>query len=222
MPTFNEMDLGYTLTMLIEYAYDAWGNVLDISGTYASTLGQNNPIRYRGYYYDSETGFYYLNSRYYDPANRRFINADDPEIIDGGNDHILENNLFAYCFNNPVNMTDDTGYLPKWATNLVKVGIGALAIGIGVAVTAVTGGAAAPVLVASLKIAVTSAAIGAAVRAGTSAVNHRISASMESGIGSMLRLSMKKYTKARYNARSREKRIRCGVTPKPSDSCGIG
>ncbi len=37
-------------TVLVEYAYDAWGNVLDISGTYASTLGQNNPIRYRGYY----------------------------------------------------------------------------------------------------------------------------------------------------------------------------
>ena len=170
-------------TVLVEYAYDAWGNVLDISGTYASTLGQNNPIRYRGYYYDSETSLYYLNSRYYDPANRRFINADDPEIIDGGNDHILENNLFAYCFNNPVNMTDDTGYLPKWATNLVKVGIGALAIGIGVAVTAVTGGAAAPVLVASLKIAVTSAAIGAAVRAGTSAVNHRISTGSWNGVG---------------------------------------
>ena len=170
-------------TVLVEYAYDAWGNVLDISGTYASTLGQNNPIRYRGYYYDSETSLYYLNSRYYDPAMRRFINADDPEIIDGGNDHILENNLFAYCFNNPVNMTDDTGYLPKWATNLVKVGIGALAIGIGVAVTAVTGGAAAPVLVASLKIAVTSAAIGAAVRAGTSAVNHRISTGSWNGVG---------------------------------------
>ena len=46
-------------TVLVEYAYDAWGNVLDISGTYASTLGQNNPIRYRGYYYDSETSLYY-------------------------------------------------------------------------------------------------------------------------------------------------------------------
>ena len=50
------------VTDTLEYAYDAWGNVLDISGTYASTLGQNNPIRYRGYYYDSETSLYYLNS----------------------------------------------------------------------------------------------------------------------------------------------------------------
>ena len=68
-------------TVLVEYAYDAWGNVLDISGTYASTPGQNNPIRYRGYYYDSETSLYYLNSRYYDTAMRRFINADDIDCL---------------------------------------------------------------------------------------------------------------------------------------------
>ena len=54
------------------YAYDAWGNILSQSGSMASV----NPLRYRGYYYDSETGFYYLQSRYYDPATRRFINAD--------------------------------------------------------------------------------------------------------------------------------------------------
>ena len=142
-----------------------------------------NPIRYRGYYYDTESGLYYVGSRYYDPQVCRWINADNSEIIDGGNDHIFENNLFAYCFNNPVNMIDDTGHWPKWATNLVKVGIGALAIGIGVAATVATGGAAAPVLVASLKIAVTSAAIGAAVGAGTNAVNHRVSTGSWNGAG---------------------------------------
>ena len=167
----------------VYYTYDAWGKVLSITGNMADTLGQQNPFRYRGYYYDSETQFYYLNSRYYDPEVGRFINADDPEIIDGGNDHILENNLFAYCFNDPVNMTDDTGHWPQWATNLIKVGIGALAIGIGVATTVATGGAAAPVLVASLKIAVTSAAIGAVVGAGTNAINHRISTGSWSGAG---------------------------------------
>ena len=61
---------------MVEYGYDAWGNVLSISGMYANTLGQDNPIRYRGYYYDFETDFYYLQSRYYDPAMGRFINAD--------------------------------------------------------------------------------------------------------------------------------------------------
>ena len=63
-------------TVVVEYSYDAWGNILYTSGMYADTLGQENPIRYRGYYYDFETGFYYLQSRYYDPAMGRFINAD--------------------------------------------------------------------------------------------------------------------------------------------------
>ena len=170
-------------TRVVTYTYDAWGNLLATTGSLAATLGEQNPLRYRGYVYDTETGFYYISSRYYDPEIGRFLNADDPEIIDGGNDHILENNLFAYCFNNPVNMTDDTGYWPKWATNLVKIGIGALAIGVGIAATVATGGMLAPVLVASLKIAVTSAAIGAAVGAGTSAVNHRVSTGSWSGAG---------------------------------------
>ena len=167
--------------IVANYYYDAWGNVTQITGNTA--LAQTNPLRYRSYYYDSETGYYHLKSRYYSPEVGRFLNADDSEIIDGGNDHILENNLFAYCFSNPVNMTDDTGHWPKWATNLVKVGIGALAIGIGVAATVATGGAAAPVLVASLKIAVTSAAIGAAIGAGTNAVNHRASTGSWNGVG---------------------------------------
>ena len=86
---------------MVEYAYDAWGNVLDISGTYASTLGQNNPIRYRGYYYDSETSLYYLSSRYYDPAMRRFINADDIDCL-GINGEFVSFDLFSYCGTNPV------------------------------------------------------------------------------------------------------------------------
>ena len=86
--------------------------MLDISGTYASTLGQNNPIRYRGYYYDSETSLYYLNSRYYDPANSRWINADNR--ISGIGGSIQGYNLFAYCFNNPVNMSDSSGHWPRW------------------------------------------------------------------------------------------------------------
>ena len=163
------------------YEYDPYGKILNLDSLTA--IGKVNPFRYRGYYYDSESNLYYLNSRYYNPEIGRFINADSFDILDGGNDHILENNLFTYCFNNPTNMTDDTGCWPKWGTNLVKVGIGALAIGIGVVATVATGGVAAPVLVASLKIAVTSAAIGAAVGAGTSAVNHRISTGSWNGVG---------------------------------------
>ena len=93
-------------TVLVEYSYDAWGNVLLISGMYCDTLGVDNPIRYRGYYYDFETDFYYLQSRYYDPAMGRFINADG--YINANGD-MLGFNMFAYCGNNPVNFSDPTG-----------------------------------------------------------------------------------------------------------------
>ena len=63
-------------TAVVTYTYDAWGKLLDTSGTLASTLGALNPLRYRGYVYDTETGLYYLQSRYYDPEVGRFINAD--------------------------------------------------------------------------------------------------------------------------------------------------
>ena len=75
---------------------------------YASHIANVNPIRYRGYYYDVETGFYYLQSRYYDPEVGRFINAD--EYISTGQG-ILGHNMFAYCLNNPVNRVDPTGEL---------------------------------------------------------------------------------------------------------------
>ena len=77
------------------YEYDAWGNILASSGS----MAEKNPLRYRGYYYDSETGFYYLQSRYYDPATRRFINADDYASTGQG---LLGTNMFAYCRNSPV------------------------------------------------------------------------------------------------------------------------
>ena len=93
---------------MVEYSYDAWGNVLLISGMYCDTLGVDNPIRYRGYYYDFETDFYYLQSRYYDPAMGRFINADDTSMI-AANGDFASYNLYAYCGNNPVARRDDGG-----------------------------------------------------------------------------------------------------------------
>ena len=116
---------------MVEYAYDAWGNVLDISGTYASTLGQNNPIRYRGYYYDSETSLYYLNSRYYDPANRRWISAE-PNVDYGKFDEgagLIGYNVYAYCANNPIMFMDQTGESITLACILIFGGIGLLAGG---------------------------------------------------------------------------------------------
>ena len=89
------------------YTYDAWGKIISVSGSLASTVGQANPFRYRSYYYDSETGWYYLNSRYYDPSVGRFINADG---IIGANDGLQGYNMFAYCNNNPVMGYDPSGY----------------------------------------------------------------------------------------------------------------
>ena len=93
-------------TILVEYIYDAWGDILSITGAEAATLGAVNPIRYRGYYFDTDTEFYYLNSRYYDPEIRRFINADS--YINANGD-FLGFNMYAYCGNNPVNRIDITG-----------------------------------------------------------------------------------------------------------------
>ena len=75
-----------------------------ITGSLADTVGVQNPFRYRGYYYDSETGMYYLKSRYYDPGIRRFLCADTQV-----NDSILGTNLYAYCENEPIGMLDSDG-----------------------------------------------------------------------------------------------------------------
>ena len=97
---------------VVTYTYDAWGNILTIGGSKATSLGQDNPLRYRGYVYDQETGLYYLQSRYYDPEVGRWINADGA-MSDVGSD-IRGYNLFAYCMNNPVNMSDSAGNWPTW------------------------------------------------------------------------------------------------------------
>ena len=90
-------------TQIVSYQYDPWGKVLSVDGSEASTIGQLNPIRYRGYYYDTETGFYYLQSRYYDPTVRRFLNPDTLILEDAKID------LISYCKNNPVNYVDPSG-----------------------------------------------------------------------------------------------------------------
>ena len=83
------------------YSYDAWGKV-----TASGSIGQINPIRYRGYYYNIDTGFYYLQSRYYDPTVKRFISADGYISTGQG---FLGFNMYAYCLNNPIIMVDYSG-----------------------------------------------------------------------------------------------------------------
>ena len=95
--------------LVVQYTYDAWGKVLSTTGSLASTVGATNPMRYRDYYLDSETGYYYLQSRYYNPDICRFINADEPVYI-GVSSATLICNSFAYCINNPINSLDITGH----------------------------------------------------------------------------------------------------------------
>ena len=93
-------------TVVVEYSYDAWGKVLSVTGSSASSIGALNPLRYRGYVYDQETQLYYLQSRYYNPEWGRFLNADNYPSTGQG---LTGNNMFAYCGNNPVLRKDDGG-----------------------------------------------------------------------------------------------------------------
>ena len=120
--------------VLVTYTYDPWGNVLSIGGEYKNGLGVRNPLRYRGYVYDNETKFYYLQSRYYDPEIGRFINADSYTSTGQG---VLGNNMFAYCLNNPIVGCDPTGNFGIWAIIAAGTIVGGL---LGVFSAATTGG----------------------------------------------------------------------------------
>ena len=92
---------------VVEYTYDSWGKILSVTGTLESTLGEDQPFRYRGYVYDSDTNLYYLQSRYYNPSLGRFISSD---VYLSTGQGVLGHNSYAYCLNNPVNAEDPTGY----------------------------------------------------------------------------------------------------------------
>ncbi len=94
---------------VVSYTYDTWGKLISITGDKA--LGEKNPYRYRGYRYDTETGYYYLQSRYYNPEWGRFLNGD---AIGGSIGELLSHNTFAYCNNNPVISKDPNGFRPMY------------------------------------------------------------------------------------------------------------
>ena len=102
--------------VVASYEYDPYGKIISATGSMASA----NPLRYRGYYYDDELEMYYLQSRYYDPATGRFINAD---VYASTGQGVLGHNMFAYCNNNPVNHFDSDGNSPLQVAMLVIFGV---------------------------------------------------------------------------------------------------
>ena len=117
---YNSGSQSYYPTLVATYSYDPWGTptgIYDANGNAISQTAYNvaayNPFRYRGYRYDGDTRLYYLQSRYYDPAVGRFINADK---YAGTGQGYLGYNMFAYCNNNPVRYVDVSGELAVEAT----------------------------------------------------------------------------------------------------------
>ena len=138
-------------TQVVAYTYDAWGNPLSTTGTMADTLGKLNPFRYRGYVYDTETGLYYLGSRYYNPETGRFINADSYLSTGQG---VLGTAMFSYCNNNPVNACDDGG---TFLCTLIGAAVGAV---FGYVSKRMEGGSRKEALASAAKGAITGAAAG--------------------------------------------------------------
>ena len=100
----------YAGNKIASYTYDEWGKLLEISAANEESrkIAEINPLRYRGYYYDNETGYYYLQSRYYDPDLGRFISADDFNYLNTNNK--LSINAYIYCNNNPTSKYDSDGH----------------------------------------------------------------------------------------------------------------
>ena len=114
-------------SMVISYTYDAWGRLVGKDGTSSdyAQLEMNNPLLYRGYQYDYETGFYYLQSRYYDPSVGRFLNADEPILLCHLYVDTFSESLYTYCGNNPIENEDFSGYVATPA-NVIGAAIGSI------------------------------------------------------------------------------------------------
>lgn len=120
-----------TGTEVVTYTYNTWGLLTGTTDRSGKGLAEKNPFRYREYYYDVELGLYYISSRYYDPETRRFLNADDPDVLEIQSD-LQDKNLYVYCDNNPVVRVDEDGAV--WQLALAGGGTmatGSLAAGLG-------------------------------------------------------------------------------------------
>ena len=137
--------------LVVKYKCDAWGNhsACNPDGRVNNSetfIGNINPFRYKGYYYDTDTEMYYCKSRYYNPVLGRFISPDSIEYLDSNN--INGMNLYTYCYNDPVNYSDGSGHMPEWAQWLIG---GALVVG-AIALTICTVGASGALMSAGTQI----------------------------------------------------------------------
>ncbi|MDD3392599.1 MAG: DNRLRE domain-containing protein [Bacilli bacterium] len=123
------------LNLIVNYEYDSWGKVVSVKDnngiviTNQTHIGHINPFRYRSYYYDTETGLYYLNSRYYNPEWGRFINEDNYVSTDTG---LLGHNMYSYCNNNSIKNIDSNGHFILIGLVVGIVAVGAVAVAIAV------------------------------------------------------------------------------------------
>ena len=99
--------IDFNSNLVVEYIYDAYGNIININDESNLNIGTINPFRYRSYYYDTETNWYYLNSRYYNPKLGRFVTMDEVEYL-GASGSLLSYNLYSYCEGNPIVRVDDS------------------------------------------------------------------------------------------------------------------
>ena len=115
---------------IVKYSYDSWGNFEITTGS-LTNIAKDNPILYRGYYYDHDTELYLLDARFYNPKWRRFISPDDTAYLDPETPNGL--NLYAYCNNDPVNYADPSGHSAFLIAMSILAVAGLITTGIGVA-----------------------------------------------------------------------------------------
>ncbi|MBQ6542038.1 MAG: RHS repeat-associated core domain-containing protein, partial [Lachnospiraceae bacterium] len=214
---------GLTGELLVSYVYDAWGKPVitdEANTTESAELIELNPYLYRGYRYDQETGLYYLQSRYYDPETGRFVNAD---VFASTGDSNIACNMFAYCLNNPVNLTDAEGTWPNLSSVFLGIAIVAAAVAF-VALCVVTCGGAAVVGAGAAVALSTTTAVAtqvAVVAVGVSATAYAtasISYAVETGISE----AKKQREEKRTSTNQLREQAKRGQAPKEIDQIHDG
>ena len=215
--------------VVANYNYDAWGSVISVTDangaaiTDSNHIANVNPLRYRGYYYDSETGFYYVSSRYYNPEIGRWINADS--ILDNRGVNTL--NLLAYCGNNPVNNQDPNGhfFFGAFVGGLIGGASGAItALVKGKSVTAglLTGAATGAALGLICDVVATggmSAVVGVALCGVAAGVGNAINQYANYKIEKKIQTQSKKTSKISRNNNSSDKKASTSSNGKLASEC---